>query len=78
MSVDKTTEVQKILSKELLSNQIKMAEEFIEQAQKQILNLQNQMQQQLGVSGLAKHLLSTFHFPETIEEKKAPTTLEVK
>jgi hypothetical protein len=72
MSDDKKT-----LSKELLQNQIKNAESFIEQAQKQISNLQNQVQQQLGVAGLAKHLLETFTLPEkeVVEEKKE---LEVK
>lgn len=77
---DKIEEAKKILSKELLTNQIKMAEEFIDQAQKQIVNLQNQIQQQLGIAGLAKHLLSTFELPEKAEEKKveAKTELEVK
>jgi hypothetical protein len=72
MSDDKKT-----LSKELLQNQIKNAESFIEQAQKQISNLQNQVQQQLGIAGLAKHLLETFTLPEkeVVEEKKE---LEVK
>lgn len=65
----------KRLSKELLNSQIKTAEEFIDQAQKQIINLQNQIQQQLGISGLAQHLLTNFDFPEKIEEKKE---LEVK
>jgi hypothetical protein len=73
---DKIEEAKKILSKELLNNQIKMAEEFIENAQKQIVSLQNQVQQQLGIAGLARHLLSTFELPEKVEAKTPD--LEVK
>jgi hypothetical protein len=68
----------KVLSKDLLSRQIKAAEDSVKQAQDQIAYLQNQIQQNIGIIGLSKHLLTGFILPEKdiVEEKK--TELEVK
>jgi hypothetical protein len=59
----------KVLTRQLLQEQIQAAEKFIEGAQQQVTTLQQQIQQQLGVAGLAKHILSTFEIPE----KEEPT-----
>lgn len=79
MSSDKKDVALKILSKELLKKQIQGAEDFIQEAQQHILRLQSQIQQNLGVAGLAKHLLETFELPDKVEEpKNDKPSLEVK
>jgi hypothetical protein len=69
MSLDKNDVSLKVLTKDLLRNQLNETEKFIENAQSQIIKLQNQVQQSLGVAGLAKHLLEAFNLPEKDETK---------
>ena len=72
MSEEKVKEKElKKLSKEILVKQIQQANEIVKQAQEQIIQLQNRVQQEIGIAGLAKHYLDTFELPEKIEEKKS-------
>ena len=54
----------KPFSKLVVLNQLKTAEEIIKQSQQEIVKLQTQVQQQLGVAAFAKHLLEQFELPE--------------
>lgn len=67
----------KVLSKEVLQKQIKESESFIQQVQNQISQLQQQLQQQLGVLGYSQHLLKQFDIPSVPEKPKTPE-IEVK
>lgn len=53
----------KILTKEFLMKQLSDGQSFIEQAQRQIVTLQAQIQQQVGTMKLAQAMLKTFDIP---------------
>lgn len=54
----------------VLINQIKTAEDVIKQSQEQVAKAQSQIQQQLGVLALAKHLLQNYKFSGVVSESK--------
>ena len=74
MSDEKVKDVElKDFTKETLEKQVEAGEKFIVQVRQEIVRLENEVQQQLGIVGFAKHLLSKFKLPEA----KKPD-LEVK
>lgn len=76
MSDEKQKDVElKKLSKELLNQQIATAEGIISSYQAEVVRLQNNIQQQLGIAAFSRHLLANFDLPEKVE---APKSLEVK
>jgi len=62
--------VLEVFDKAVLVKQVKTAEDIIKQAQEQVVKLQAQIQQQLGVLALSKHLLSNYELPETQDASK--------
>lgn len=68
----------KKLSRELLNNQILGAKQFIANANAKIANLHSEVEQNIGIIKYSEHLLSTFEFPDKIEEPKKKVELEVK
>jgi hypothetical protein len=60
----------KTLSKDLLTKQLNAAKEFIELAQKQIKKLEEEIQRNIGIAGLANHLINEFDLPEKQPESK--------
>ena len=75
----KTDKTFKKLSKHF-RDQIKLAEDTIVEARRQIQEAQNRIQRELAVIGYAQHILDTFELPDKIEEPKQEkkTELEVK
>lgn len=63
------------LTKEVLQKQIDQTNVFVQGAQQQVIAIQNEIQQQLGIAAYARHLLSQY---DIAEEPKTKPPLEVK
>lgn len=62
---DKPEKILKTFDKGILIKQVSTVEDIIKQYQQQILKLQAQIQQQLGVAAFAKHLLEQYELPDS-------------
>lgn len=62
---DKPEKILKTFDKGILIKQVSTIEDIIKQYQQQILKLQAQIQQQLGVAAFAKYLLEQYELPDS-------------
>lgn len=68
----------KDLSKDTLTRQIQQAQSLVTEYEQEIVRLQNQIQQQVGIAGFAQHLLTKFKIADAKKEEPKKTPLEVK
>lgn len=75
---DTPEKILKKLDKRILFKQIGTADDIIKQSQQQILKLQAQIQQQLGLVAFAKHLLDQYEIPdpEASSERREDETVK--